>query len=142
MYSDDKRYGLIFNGEIVNYIEIKSKLIQMGKVFKTFSDTEVLLRAWEEWGDETLNVLEGMKNTLKQNHCCIYVETENKKVLQFMKDLGYSVKFMHHNLYREVRLVHSFATGGQGHIIATNFPLILRKQSWVESIIASLKKFI
>ena len=89
-----------------------------------------------------LNVLEGMKNTLKQNHCCIYVETENKKVLQFMKDLGYSVKFMHHNLYREVRLVHSFATGGQGHIIATNFPLILRKQSWVESIIVSLKKFI
>ena len=60
MYSDDKRYGLIFNGEIVNYIEIKSKLIQMGKVFKTFSDTEVLLRAWEEWGDETLNFLEGM----------------------------------------------------------------------------------
>ena len=36
MYSDDKRYGLIFNEEIVNYIELKSKLIQLEKVFKNF----------------------------------------------------------------------------------------------------------
>lgn len=89
-----------------------------------------------------LNVLEVMKTTLKQNYCCIYVETENKKVLEFMKGLGYSVKFMHHNLYRDIRPVHTFATRGLGHIISTNFPLILRKQFWVESIIASLKKFI
>jgi len=44
MSSLDGRYSLIFNGEIYNYLELRQSLIQQGERFKTFSDTEVLLK--------------------------------------------------------------------------------------------------
>ena len=74
-----------------------------------------------------LKALEGMKATLAKNLCCIYVETEEHKVPEFLKHLGYSVNSIHHNLFRDVRQTQSFATGGQGHLIASNFPINLQK---------------
>ena len=59
-YSEDKDYILIFNGEIYNYLEIRSDLISKGHVFKTNSDTEVLLRAYIEFGQDCLQYLNGM----------------------------------------------------------------------------------
>ena len=56
--SDDGRFVLIFNGEIYNYLEIRKSLSEY--VFKTNSDTEVLLRAWEKWGQEAIHKLNGM----------------------------------------------------------------------------------
>ena len=49
-----------FNGEIYNYLEIRSILERQGYVFKTASDTEVLLEAYRAWGDDFLDKLEGM----------------------------------------------------------------------------------
>src|SRR5829696_3247725 len=43
-----KGLHLIFNGEIYNYNEIRDKLIALGHEFKTHSDTEVILHAWDE----------------------------------------------------------------------------------------------
>jgi asparagine synthase (glutamine-hydrolysing) len=60
MYSQDGRYGLIFNGEIFNYIELRDELECSGRIFQTQSDTEVLLMAWEVWGRNSLKRLEGM----------------------------------------------------------------------------------
>lgn len=60
MYSQDGRYGLIFNGEIYNYIELREELARSGRTFRTQSDTEVLLVAWEVWGKEVLRRLTGM----------------------------------------------------------------------------------
>ncbi|WP_075255619.1 asparagine synthase (glutamine-hydrolyzing) [Herbaspirillum camelliae] len=60
MYSPDGRYGLIFNGEIYNYIELREELARYGRNFHTQSDTEVLLAAWEAWGQATLRRLTGM----------------------------------------------------------------------------------
>jgi asparagine synthase (glutamine-hydrolysing) len=60
MYSRDGRYGLIFNGEIYNYIELREELARSGRIFVTQSDTEVLLMAWEAWGKESLHRLTGM----------------------------------------------------------------------------------
>ena len=60
MYSSNGRYGLIFNGEIINYLELKLKLQKLGIVFSTTSDTEVLLKAWEYWKEKTIELLEGM----------------------------------------------------------------------------------
>lgn len=51
---------LIFNGEIYNYNEIRDQLIQKGHQFKTHSDTEVILHAWEEWGEKSINQWHGM----------------------------------------------------------------------------------
>lgn len=43
-------FGIVFNGEIYNYLEIRDELIANGEVFRTKSDTEVLLRAYMKWG--------------------------------------------------------------------------------------------
>lgn len=51
---------LVFNGEIYNYQELKLWLIDKGHVFNTKSDTEVLLRLYEEVGTECPNYLRGM----------------------------------------------------------------------------------
>lgn len=60
MYSDDGRYAIIFNGEIYNYKELRQTLIQSGYVFRSGSDTEVLLKAWIHWGKACLQQLVGM----------------------------------------------------------------------------------
>ena len=50
---------IVFNGEIFNYIELKSKLIDIGHEFNTNSDTEVILHLYEEFGLDCLNMLNG-----------------------------------------------------------------------------------
>lgn len=59
MHSPCGRYVVVFNGEIYNYIEIK-KVLQNHFVFKTQSDTEVLLSAYIHWGKTFLEKLNGM----------------------------------------------------------------------------------
>lgn len=60
MFTEDKRYAIVLNGEIYNYKEIRSELESHGAKFKTNSDTEVLLRAFREWNVECLDKLNGM----------------------------------------------------------------------------------
>ncbi len=56
---ETENYVLVFNGEIYNYIELKEDLKKLFN-FKTTSDTEVLLAAYENWGSECLQYLNGM----------------------------------------------------------------------------------
>lgn len=51
---------LCFNGEIYNYIELKKELSDLGWVFKTHSDIEVLLKSWIHWGVKVFDKLNGM----------------------------------------------------------------------------------
>lgn len=60
MVSNSGRFILSFNGEIYNYKEIRTFLEQNGYNFATSSDTEVLLNAWEFWGEDCLKKLTGM----------------------------------------------------------------------------------
>lgn len=60
MHSSDGKFTIIFNGEIYNYRELRDQLKLLGRNFKTNSDTEVLLVAWEEWGVDCLSKLVGM----------------------------------------------------------------------------------
>ncbi len=53
-------FHLIFNGEIYNYKDLKRDLESRGHHFRTESDTEVLLEAYKCWGEDCLDVLEGM----------------------------------------------------------------------------------
>jgi asparagine synthase (glutamine-hydrolysing) len=57
-YKDD--YVITFNGEIYNYIEIREVLIQQGYSFHSKSDTEVILAAYDFWGDECVHQFNGM----------------------------------------------------------------------------------
>lgn len=60
MLSDDGRYALTFNGEIYNYLDLRRELLAKGHRFRTDSDTEVLLAAFREWGENCLPRLNGM----------------------------------------------------------------------------------
>jgi asparagine synthase (glutamine-hydrolysing) len=60
MESDDKRYVIVFNGEIYNFREIRQSLIVKGEVFRTQSDTEVLLMLYRREGEAMLSRLRGM----------------------------------------------------------------------------------
>ncbi len=51
---------LIANGEIYNYIELRQDLIKLGHRFITYSDSEVILHAYRQWGRDCLNYLRGM----------------------------------------------------------------------------------
>lgn len=72
MKSDDDRYILTFNGEIFNYIEIRDELKAAGVVFRTETDTEVLLKAYIHWGKSCLHRFNGMWAF------CIYDQVEQK----------------------------------------------------------------
>ncbi|MDQ3023329.1 MAG: asparagine synthase (glutamine-hydrolyzing), partial [bacterium] len=52
--------ALVFNGEIYNYIELRSELAQLGHKFVTNGDSEVILAAYEQWGQDCVHRLRGM----------------------------------------------------------------------------------
>jgi asparagine synthase (glutamine-hydrolysing) len=60
MYSADGEVVLVFNGEIYNYLELREELRNLGHVFVTTSDTEVIIAAYEQWGVECQQKFNGM----------------------------------------------------------------------------------
>jgi asparagine synthase (glutamine-hydrolysing) len=60
MSNEDGTLWIVFNGEIYNYRALASTLAGRGHRFRTSSDTEVIVHAWEEWGEAALDRLHGM----------------------------------------------------------------------------------
>lgn len=60
MRSADGRKVLVFNGEIYNFVELRAELEAAGRQFRTRGDSEVLLQAYEHWGDSMIERLNGM----------------------------------------------------------------------------------
>ncbi|MCC6864887.1 MAG: asparagine synthase (glutamine-hydrolyzing) [Ignavibacteria bacterium] len=60
LYDNENRYVIVYNGEIFNYLELRRELIEKGHKFNTNSDTEVVLNAYIQWGEECLHKLNGM----------------------------------------------------------------------------------
>src|SRR6202167_3107121 len=60
MSDREESVWVVFNGEIYNFPELRSELEQYGHVFRTNSDTEVIVHGYKQWGDEVLNRLNGM----------------------------------------------------------------------------------
>lgn len=60
MVDEASGLAIVFNGEIYNYVELAGELAKMGCQFRSHSDTEVLLRSYEVWGQECLSRLNGM----------------------------------------------------------------------------------
>ena len=73
MHQVSERYSIVFNGEIYNYRELREQL-RTTYEFRTSSDTEVILAAWQRWGVGCLQMLRGMfafvlwDSELKQVH--------------------------------------------------------------------------
>jgi asparagine synthase (glutamine-hydrolysing) len=60
MFNADGSVAIVFNGEIYNFHELTRELAARGYVFRTHSDTEAIVHAWEEWGVDCVSRLRGM----------------------------------------------------------------------------------
>jgi len=60
MANEDKTVWIVFNGEIYNYEELRDYLVAKGHIFRTKSDTEVIIHAYEEFGEDTPKKLNGI----------------------------------------------------------------------------------
>ena len=60
MSDQEESVWVVFNGEIYNFPELKRELQSRGHIFRTNSDTEVIIHGYRQWGDEVLNRLNGM----------------------------------------------------------------------------------
>ena len=60
LYNEDGSVCVVFNGEIYNYQELIPELQALGHVFHTRSDTEVIVHAWESWGEDCVKRFRGM----------------------------------------------------------------------------------
>jgi asparagine synthase (glutamine-hydrolysing) len=60
IYNEDRTVCIVYNGEIYNFQPLMTELLALGHVFRTRCDTEVIVHAWEEWGEACLDRFNGM----------------------------------------------------------------------------------
>ncbi len=72
MFNEDETVSVVFNGEIYNFKDLKNELEKLGHVFKTTSDTEILVHGYEQWQEKLPSKLRGMFAFV------IYDKKENK----------------------------------------------------------------
>ena len=60
LFNAGRSVAIVFNGEIYNYRALMAELRQFGHQFRTSSDTEVIVHAWEQWGEQCVQRLRGM----------------------------------------------------------------------------------
>lgn len=60
LFNEEGTVGIVFNGEIYNYLELMQELKDLGYRFRTRSDTEVIVHAWQAWGEACVHRLRGM----------------------------------------------------------------------------------
>ena len=113
------KISIVFNGEIYNYKEIKKELAKNGYIFSTKTDTEVILAAYLEWGEQCVKRFNGMWSF------CIY--DKDKKILFCSRDrLGIKPFHYYHNKDKfifsseaKAILTHNIATSIDPHAIAS-----------------------
>lgn len=123
MSDQEQSVWVVFNGEIYNFPELKRELQSYGHVFRTNSDTEVIIHGYKQWGDEVLNRLNGMFGLAVWDVC--------QKRLVVARD-PFGIKLIYYRidgntLYfgSEMRPVRA-ATPGKTEIDTTSLNLFLR----------------
>lgn len=101
MYNEDKSCVLIFNGEIYNYQELRDDLKEKGHLFKSETDSEVIIHGYEEYGVEILQKLRGM---------FAFVIWDVKKETMFLARDFFGIKPLY---YTQNTTDHSFIFGSE-----------------------------
>jgi asparagine synthase (glutamine-hydrolysing) len=90
IYNEDKTKVIVFNGEIYNFMQLREDLVNKGHVFKTRSDTETILHAYEEYGADCLYKLNGMFAfaiyDIKEKELFIARDRAGEKPLYYYRD--------------------------------------------------------
>ncbi|MGD8631882.1 MAG: asparagine synthetase B, partial [Gammaproteobacteria bacterium] len=60
LFNEDGSVVVVFNGEIYNFPDLTRELLAAGHQFRTHCDTEVIVHAWEEWGESCVDRFRGM----------------------------------------------------------------------------------
>ena len=60
LFNEDGSVVIVYNGEIYNYRDLIPELSRLGHAFRTKSDTEVIVHAWEQWGEDCVQRFRGM----------------------------------------------------------------------------------
>jgi asparagine synthase (glutamine-hydrolysing) len=60
LYNEDRSVCIVYNGEVYNYQSLIAELTTLGFAFRTRSDTEAIVHAWEAWGEDCVKRLRGM----------------------------------------------------------------------------------
>lgn len=81
MFTSDKRYVIVFNGEIYNYLDLKKELEKEGEVFRSASDTEVLLAGFARWGEKVFARANGI-------FACAIWDTKEKRLTVARDHIG------------------------------------------------------
>lgn len=104
--SSCERYVIVFNGEIFNYQELKSDLKKLGHIFRTETDTEVILAAFNQYGADFCKVLRGM-------FALVIYDRKEKEVVFARDRLGKKPLFIFENeevilFSSEIKFFHAF----------------------------------
>lgn len=95
IYNEDKTLAIVFNGEIYNFKRLREELIQKGHQFYTSADTEVIVHAYEEFGNQAFDRLDGMFSFAifdsRQNKVVIARDRMGEKPLYFYYNEDYFV---------------------------------------------------
>ncbi|MEO6705249.1 MAG: asparagine synthase (glutamine-hydrolyzing) [Ginsengibacter sp.] len=90
MHSDDGNLSIILNGEIYNFNEIKKDLEKLGYAFQSTSDTEVIIKAYEQWGIEAVQQFIGM-------FVFVLLDREKNSLYIFRDRAGVKPLYYYHN---------------------------------------------
>ncbi len=79
IFNEDESVVIVYNGETYNFMELKEELLADGHIFKTDSDTEVLVHGYEKWGEELASHLRGMY--------AFVIYDKNRRILYGARDI-------------------------------------------------------
>jgi len=124
MFNDDKSVAIVFNGEIYNYIELREELITLGHKFKTTSDTEVIIRAYEQWGVDCQSKLNG---------CWDFAIWDDKEKQMLLSRDRIGEKPLHYSVYNntfifgsEIKSLFAFGVPDEKDLSLTELYLYLK----------------
>lgn len=134
------RYWIVFNGEIFNYMQLRSELEVLGYHFKTNTDTEVIMAAYDAWGKDCLNKFNGMWAfvllDLKQEEAFMARDRfgikplyyyQDKQVFIFASEIKAILKYSQFQAMPNLEYLKSYyASGSKEYLETTAFTGIMR----------------